>query len=74
MKHVGSTPQKRARAISPTLSRQKSFRREPERTNSTYSVSNLVVVITTREDRELRLRKVVASARLCQRERKILGH
>ncbi|THG19709.1 uncharacterized serine-rich protein C215.13-like [Camellia sinensis] len=40
MKHVGSTPQKRARAISPTLSRQKSFRREPERTNSMYSVSS----------------------------------
>ena len=35
---VGSTPQKRVRASSPVLVRQKSFRREPERPNSAYSL------------------------------------
>ncbi|KAA8538373.1 hypothetical protein F0562_028081 [Nyssa sinensis] len=32
---VGSTPQKRPRASSPNLTRQKSFRKEPEKPNST---------------------------------------
>ncbi|GAY34903.1 hypothetical protein CUMW_282820 [Citrus unshiu] len=37
----GSTPQKRVRSSSPTpLSRQKSFRREPERQNSPYILSS----------------------------------
>ena len=35
---VGSTPQKRVRASSPVLVRQKSFRREPERPNSENSL------------------------------------
>ncbi|XP_059630304.1 A-agglutinin anchorage subunit [Cornus florida] len=37
---VRATPQKRARASSPTLTRQKSFRKEPEKPNSPYSVSS----------------------------------